>query len=144
QPSTLNKDRPRPGETEGRLRMNRPHWMIAILLLGSPTAGFAQRFNRDDFFRTLPKAAERGPHTQANLDASIDFGFYKEAGWRAIGKGYFDTAEHEFISAIKAAKRLVPVDDRLVANGFADYAWALQLQKRYAEAEPHLKWVLAT
>jgi tetratricopeptide (TPR) repeat protein len=119
--------------------MNRPRWLAVSLLLMTLSAVLAQ-VSVEDFVRAIPK--ERNPNARANLDTTIDFTFYSQAGWRALRKGYLDTAEHEFISAIKAAKRLVPVDNRLVARGYADYAWALQKQKRYAEAEPVLKWVL--
>ena len=71
-----------------------------------------------------------------------DWSAYNRAGWRALDKGYYDTAEHEFLAAIKAAKREGLDDPRLVARSYADFAWALQKQGRNAEAEPLLKWVL--
>ena len=75
----------------------------------------------------------------------IDWTAYNRAGWRAIGKGWYDTAEHEFLSAIKAAKRpSLKSDLRLMARSYADYAWALQLQGRHADAEPLAKWAVAT
>src|SRR4051794_5126553 len=103
--------------------MHRPRLIAAFLLLMTQSAVLAQVY-RDDFFRALPRRSD--PQGRGDLDAVIDFSFYDEAGWRAIRKGYLDTAEHEFLSAIKAAKRLVPVDNRLLARGYADYAWALQ------------------
>src|SRR4051812_18557257 len=120
--------------------MNRPRWIAATLLLTAPSAVLAQA-TPEDYVRAKPRAS--APNAYANLDATVDYTFYSQAGWRALRKGYLDTAEHEFISAIKAAKRQVPVDERFVARAYADYAWALQQQKRYAEAEPLLKWVLA-
>jgi tetratricopeptide (TPR) repeat protein len=120
--------------------MNRPRWITAILLLTMPSAVLAQA-TPEDYVRAKPRAS--ASDARANLDATVDYTFYTQAGWRALRKGYLDTAEHEFISAIKATKRLVPVDERLVARAYADYAWALQQQKRHAEAEPLLKWVLA-
>ena len=71
-----------------------------------------------------------------------DWRAYNAAGWRAINKGYYDTAEHEFLASIKIAKRELINEPPLMARSYADYAWALQKQGRNGEAEPLLKWAL--
>jgi tetratricopeptide (TPR) repeat protein len=66
------------------------------------------------------------------------------AGWNALRKGYYDTAEHEFLAAIDTIRPSAERDKdyRLLARSYADYAYAIQKQGRHAEAEPILKWVL--
>jgi len=77
--------------------------------------------------------------TGSNLN---DWNIFSRAGWRAMNKGYYDTAEHEFLAALKAARKLGLDDPRLLARSYADYAWALQKQGRHAQAEPLAKWAL--
>jgi tetratricopeptide (TPR) repeat protein len=71
-----------------------------------------------------------------------DWNIFSHAGWRAINGGRYEKAEHEFHSAINAAKRMGLKDPRLVARSYADFAWALQKQGRNAQAEPLVKWAL--
>ena len=82
--------------------------------------------------------------SQSHASDFLDWQAYDGAGWRAMTKGYYDTAEHEFQAAIKVANRLAPVEDRqFLARSYAGLASALQHQGRSAQAEPLARWALA-
>jgi tetratricopeptide (TPR) repeat protein len=132
--------------------MNRLQALAIVLLTSLPTAAWSQTLK--DVTEAHAKSSSSRPAAGSgvgDLDAYAksmygnyfyDWYAYNRAGWLAINKGYYDTAEHEFLSAIKAAKLHSMDDTRLIARSYADYAWALQKQGRNAEAEPLLKWAL--
>jgi tetratricopeptide (TPR) repeat protein len=132
--------------------MKRPDILAIVLLATLPTIGRAQTAKEfADIHVKLSQSRPLSGNGMGDLRAYSesltgshfgDWSVYNRAGWRAIDKGYYDTAEHEFSSAIKAAKLAGKGDLRLVARSYADYAWALQKQGRNAEAEPHAKWAL--
>jgi tetratricopeptide (TPR) repeat protein len=116
--------------------MNRPRTLAVVLLAVAvaalPTVAPAQSLK--DFHDASLRTSSTTP--------TGDWGAYSVRGWRAIGKGYYDTAEHEFYSAIKAATQPGFNNPEVVARSYADYAWALQKQGRNAQAEPLVKWAL--
>lgn len=89
--------------------------------------------------RSAAAAAIRNP-----LSDHVDWMSMHEAGWRAMGKGWYDSAEREFTAAIEIAKRPGAIDPRLLARSYSSLAWALQKQGRNADAEPLAKWALET
>jgi tetratricopeptide (TPR) repeat protein len=119
--------------------MNRIQAFAILLLAAWPSVSLGQASVRDllDAHERASKLGAREVYEQMR-----DMDDYRQAGWRAIAKGYYDTAEHEFRSAVKAALRPGLYDPRLTARSYADYAWALQKQGRNTEAEPLLKWAL--
>jgi tetratricopeptide (TPR) repeat protein len=117
--------------------MTRLQILAIVVFVALPTASRAQTI------KELLDTNSKPRHNTATTTMDMyDLDAYSKAGWRAINKGYYDTAEHEFLSAIKTAKRPGLNDTRLIARCYADYAWALQKQGRNAEAEPLLKWAL--
>jgi tetratricopeptide (TPR) repeat protein len=118
--------------------MNRLLTLATVSLLAVPATARAQ-FRAEDLVRANAKVSAINHSTLGDL---ADWNAYNRAGWRAFNKGYYDTAEHEFYAAIKAAKRPSLDDPRLLARSYADYALAIQKQGRYAEAEPLEKWAL--
>ena len=78
------------------------------------------------------------------LDDHWDWMLFDEYGWRAMNKGWYDTAEREFTKAIAIAKRSSSTDFRLLARSYYAMAWALQKQGRSADAEPLARWALDT
>lgn len=72
----------------------------------------------------------------------IDWWAFHDAGWRAMEKGWYDTAEREFLSALRIAKRPAMNDPRLLARTYSSLAWALQQQSKVAQAEPLARWAL--
>ncbi len=78
------------------------------------------------------------------LSETVYWGRFHDAGWRAMNKGWYDTAEREFGSAIRIAKRPEMGDSRVLARSYSSLAWALQKQGRNAEAEPLARWALET
>jgi tetratricopeptide (TPR) repeat protein len=117
--------------------MNRPHTLAIVVLATLPTVALAQ--TTGELLNAHSKSSPALPSMGWDLS---DWNAYNRAGWRAINKGYYDTAEHEFLSAIKASKRPSLNDPRLIARSYADFAWALQKQGRNAQAEPLVKWAL--
>jgi tetratricopeptide (TPR) repeat protein len=111
--------------------------LVMLLVVGGSLAR-AQN-SLDDFIRAIPRSAGG---TAFSPDDLADWNAYNRAGWRAINKGYYDTAEHEFLAAIKMAKKAE--DPRLLARSYADFAWALRKQGRLNEAEPLIKWAAET
>jgi tetratricopeptide (TPR) repeat protein len=118
--------------------MSRTRTFAVILLAALPTAAHGQSTIQELLDAHSRSATAKKP-TPGDL---TDWNAYNWAGWRAINKGYYDTAEHEFLAAIKTARRPGIDDPRLVARSYSDYAWALQKQGRNAEAEPLVKWAL--
>jgi tetratricopeptide (TPR) repeat protein len=119
--------------------MNRLLTLVAVALIATPGLTLGQSTMEDVLKSHTKVGTKRSGSTASDL---LDWTDYNRAGWRAINKGYFDTAEHEFYSAIKAAKRPSMDDPRLLARSYADYAYAIQKQGRHAEAEPLIKWAL--
>lgn len=111
--------------------------LAIALLLFIPLAGEAQTIQ--DLLDAHDRRAPSGTTTPGDL---TDWNAYNRSGWRAIGKGYFDTAEREFRAAIRVANRPGLQDTRLLARSYADFAWSLQKQGRNAEAEAHARWAL--
>ena len=120
--------------------MNRICSLAAAVLISC--SGLAQgQVSKEDVLKAHTKVggAYGGGSTASDL---MDWKAYNRAGWRAIDKGHYDTAESEFRAAIKAARRPSLDDPRMLARSYADYAWAIQKQGRYSEAEPLAKWAL--
>lgn len=122
--------------------MNRPYTIAFALLASLPAIAQAQFSSKEQLLELHAKSSKRPPASPSLGWDLLDWEAYSQAGWRAINKGYYDTAEHEFLSAIKAAKRPGFNDTELMARSYADYAWALQKQGRNVEAEPSAKWAL--
>ncbi len=120
--------------------MNRQTTFAMVLILTIPAASHGQH-SLEDFMDAHSRT--RGK-PKVDPYEFIRWNAFNRAGWRALSKGYFDTAEHEFASAIEVAKKEASIDkdNRLLARSYADYALALQSQGRHAEAEPLVKWVL--
>lgn len=78
------------------------------------------------------------------LGETIYWSRFHDSGWKAMGKGWYDTAEREFTTAIRIAKRPEMGDSRVLARSYSSLAWALQKQGRNAEAEPLARWALET
>jgi tetratricopeptide (TPR) repeat protein len=121
--------------------MNRPTTLAMAILLAIPATSLAQ-ITLEDMVKAHAKTAGK-----ARDEFAFEIGLwnvYNRAGWKAINKGYYDTAEHEFLAAINAARPSAKADKdyRLLARSYADYAYAIQKQGRHSEAEPLLKWVL--
>jgi tetratricopeptide (TPR) repeat protein len=115
------------------------HRTLAIALFAAlPTAAHGQATIKD----LLDAKSRSSPASWSDGWEMSDWNAYNRAGWRAINKGAYGTAEREFRSAIQVALRRGVDNPRLAARSYADYAWALQKQGRNAEAEPHLKWAL--
>ena len=119
--------------------MNWLRLVATLLLVAWPSASLGQP-NVRDLLEAQDRASKLGARDVYEQIRDMDD--YRLAGWRAIAKGYYDTAEHEFRSAIKAALRPGLYEPRMTARAYADYAWALQKQGRNVEAEPLLKWAL--
>ena len=124
--------------------MSRPQ-ALALALILTLAGPISTAHAQSTISNLLDANSKRASAPQSHYKTSIDLGdwlAYNRAGWRAINKGYYDTAEHEFLAAIKAARRPSLDDARLLARSYADYAWAIQKQGRHAEAEPLARWSL--
>jgi tetratricopeptide (TPR) repeat protein len=129
--------------------MNRPQTLAIVLLAALPTMARAQTNGEllDAHAKTSSAPGRKqgywDEYTNSFTGTNVnDWNLFSRAGWRALNKGYYDTAEHEFLAALKAARRLGLEDPRLLARSYADYAWAFQKQGKNAEAEPLAKWAL--
>jgi tetratricopeptide (TPR) repeat protein len=121
--------------------MNRLLTIVAALLIACPGLAFGQS-TIEDVVNAHTKIKGNGNRAGTISNDLVDWSDYDRAGWRAMNKGYYDTAEHEFYSAIKTARRMSGDDPRPLARSYADYAYAIQKQGRHAEAEPLVKWAL--
>lgn len=81
--------------------------------------------------------------TVTTTELVADWSNYQRSGWQKMGRGWYDSAEREFLGAIRAARR-TPADvrTRYLAQSYASLSWALVEQGRAAEAEPLARWAL--
>ena len=78
----------------------------------------------------LPPGGENRSGLGGPLDNHIDWMAFHDSGWKAMNKGWYDTAEREFLAAIRVARRPSMNDPRLLARSYSSLAWSLQKAKK--------------
>ncbi len=76
------------------------------------------------------------------LKVSNDWGYYNNMAWMALRRGDLNLAEQRLRQAIKTIRPYESMAQAIVARSYADYAWILYREGRYADAEPLAKWSL--
>ncbi|MDR3622422.1 MAG: tetratricopeptide repeat protein [Paludisphaera borealis] len=71
-----------------------------------------------------------------------DWSYYNNMGWKAFNRGDYDIAENRFEKAIEQVKPYRAISQRLLVRSYYDLSRVLYMEKRYADAEPLLKWVV--
>jgi tetratricopeptide (TPR) repeat protein len=124
--------------------MNRTTKLATVLLLFLAIPATSKGQASDEEFRQALMRMNPDKRLTSDPNEIVRWIYFNRAGWRAINKGYFDTADHEFQVAIEIAAGLAKADKdyTLLARSYADYAYAIQKQGRHVEAEPLLKWAL--
>ena len=74
--------------------------------------------------------------------AFSDWNYHNNAGWRAVTREQFDSAERHFRAAVIVIRPHDADDPRLLAHSYNDLAWVLHKQGRSREAQPLADWAL--